>query len=441
MKKSNNEKKLEKIEKYHIWDVIPSFNDIDSVRAVGKVGLIIGLGIIYCIGLLFLTLNIPMALGVGIFVIASFLIIFHGAQFSTAYLGDMKLKTQVHMDIFKDLTFWQLKKDPSALFFTNKTDALTTGIRIFQVTILPQNIHPTFWNFLKSLSHSKVKVPFTQQAFQVPLTPNDTTKETYHASARSYRTVIYFSTHACISGVLSQHKVERLLNLLNFNTNALHIAFQSNEYHYQIKLLMGNDLLNALRTSFTQSPEVVNEPTEFKVIKELGVSFIFKLFIVLFNSILIGILLSQLFAAPLYIILLAELILGSSIVLLWWRELLSLLSTLFLTRAEEAQFVDPFYDMKFFRLKAIPDTLFLRVQQCLMGIKQIQASGAFYPVSIAKDKPARYQVGKDYSFSYTFAVEPLTSHEFNRKDYLEKCTEKALKQWDLYFNNQKKWDK
>ncbi|MFX1448992.1 MAG: hypothetical protein ACFFCG_12830, partial [Promethearchaeota archaeon] len=217
-----------------IWKVNPSYKDIDKRETLLKVCSVAMIGFLYFTILLYVTFSFTLSISITAMVLLSYILVFHKKIFSLKHLFEFK-----SFEPFQELVFWQPKYDTSLIFFTNHKDLLTTGIRIFRIRVIPENVHSNLNRFIKGL-HA-VKVPYSYQIIQKPLQiATDNSSGTQNSS---YETLVYFSTFYCVKGKISKSNLQEVVDNLREYTVSLKSAFASNFHHFNITKLSDTELV------------------------------------------------------------------------------------------------------------------------------------------------------------------------------------------------------
>jgi hypothetical protein len=123
-----------------IWRVNPSYRDINLKYSQIRSAFLIILSI-FLFYLSYLTFNnLYLSIGITIFFILGFLF----EQLLGVYRNISKAFHEiVRVDPFEDFKICKLAEDPTSILIINKKTATNLITRIFQIDILPENIHPT----------------------------------------------------------------------------------------------------------------------------------------------------------------------------------------------------------------------------------------------------------------------------------------------------------
>ena len=69
---------------------------------------------------------------------------------------------------FKNLVFWYNDNERSTLFITNRTDLNILTLNVFKVEVIPENVHSSMSQFLRTLSSKDIRISYTYQVVQKP---------------------------------------------------------------------------------------------------------------------------------------------------------------------------------------------------------------------------------------------------------------------------------
>jgi len=234
--RTDSKNDYELTDKMLIWeDHNPTILDI-STSFLKRV-LPIGIGLLYLLTITFLTKNLILAiLGMVLFEVV-FIIIFRDQFF--------RLHHQVRYDVpnpFPEHQFWQLIHDRSVLYMTHTKYEYTTGIKVFQIKILPENVRANLERFLSSLA--AIYIPFSYQVVQKPLRSS----VSKNSKGTRFQTLVYFTVFYDVKGKLTPPKLDLLNEKLSSYAIALENNFLANFHHYNIQPLNGNELANSFLT-------------------------------------------------------------------------------------------------------------------------------------------------------------------------------------------------
>jgi hypothetical protein len=129
-----------------VWKVNPSYKDVSTSETVLKATSLVVMGLLFFSSVLYSTYNLALSIGIAGIITISFIVAFHKNFFSLRHIFDSR-----SFEPFGDFVFWQAKYDKSVLFFTNHKELSTTGVRIFRINVLPENVHANTNRFFKNL--------------------------------------------------------------------------------------------------------------------------------------------------------------------------------------------------------------------------------------------------------------------------------------------------
>ncbi|MHA2290479.1 MAG: hypothetical protein ACXABG_16960, partial [Promethearchaeota archaeon] len=356
-----------------IWKANPSYKDLDKTETLLKVGSLTIIGVLYFSLLLFVTFNIIQSISITLIVLTSCILIFHKKLFSLKHLFDFR-----SFEPFQDLLFWQPKYDGSLLFFTNHKDLVTTGIKIFRIRVIPENVHANLNRFIKGL-HA-VKVPYSYQIIQKPLQIAFDNRT--GAQNSSFETIVFFSTFYRVKGRVSKSKLTEIVENLREFTASLKSAFASNFHHFKITKLSDAELVNAFRSSvIKQEVGVKNDSNENKcesIKLGTGISILKAIFllsiVVSFDLLLLP------FGLPMGVRILISVTFLVSLIVIWWRELLFQFNKGKVFKSKDFEVVDPFSGVQFFVFKKAPESVFYQVTGTIVGgFKMFNLNFSFPP--------------------------------------------------------------
>lgn len=394
-----------------VWKVNPSYKDVDKRETLLKVGSLTIIGFLYFAFLLYATFNLALSTIVSAIVVIGYVLVFHKNIFNLKHLFEFK-----SFEPFQELVFWQSKYDTSLLFFTNHKDLITTGIRIFKIRVIPENVHANLNRFIKGL-HA-VKVPYSYQIIQKPLqlaTDNNTGNQ-----ISSFETMVFFSTFYSIKGRVSKSKLTEVVDNLREYTVSLKSAFASNFHHFRITQLSDADLVNAFRSSvLKQELEVKNDPNKItcKSIKpEISSSIVKALYI--FSIVVVLDILLFVLNLPIGVRLLLSIFILVSLIAIWWRGLLFQFNKGIIFKSKEFEVVDPFSKVQFYKLGSIPESIFYQVEGKIVGgLKMLNINFTYPPAYCTPDKFYEALIREGMPFTVTFQLKPLSFNQFDKEGF------------------------
>lgn len=394
-----------------IWKVNPSYKDVDKRESLLKVGSLAIIGFLYFAFLLYATFNFGLSIIITVIVVISYILVFHKKIFSLKHLFEFK-----SFEPFQELVFWQPNYDTSLLFFTNHKDLLTTGIKIFRIRVIPENVHANLNRFIKGL-HA-VKVPYSYQIIQKPL--QTTTDNEAGTQNSSFETVVFFSTFYCVKGRISKSKLTDVVDNLREYTVSLKSAFASNFHHFRITQLSDTELVNAFRSSVLKKDIEVENDTNKKMsnsFKSEISSSIVKAIFILSIVVSLDLLLLVLNLSIGMRILLSLFFLGS-LIAIWWRELLFQFNKGKLFKSKDFEMVDPFSKIQFYKSNKAPESIFYQIPGNIVGaLKMFNLHFSYPPSYCTPDKFYEALIREGMSFTVTFQLKPLSFNQFDKEGF------------------------
>ena len=433
------------VRKMLIWkEQIPAI--IDNTTSLFKPIAIVGIGLLYLFGLTFLTQNLTLAILGLILYHLSFIYIFRDQFFRFQRLVRYEIPNP-----FPDYQFWLLNSDKGILYVTHTKEHFTTGLKLFQITIFPENVKANLERFVSTLASTYI--PFSYQVVQKRLRSSLSSRNSKNNEPR-FQTLVYFAVFYDIKGKLTPPKMDILNKRLMQYSVALENNFLANFHHYHIKPLKGKELASAFSTFILSPPplpQVDQETIKSKTVKvstteenmkeehnghigKISFTSIFKLIWVLgvmfsLDLVWIGLMI------PLGYRILSFAGIGIMLYLQWIPSLRSLYqkNPIELTFSDEAYEIDLFAGVSFFKLPRMSDTLFYQTQDGIVGgIKLLHIHYASVPIIplayIGHHMPPTTKVyealiQQHIPFTYTLQALPTSYSgliQFSR--YLEKPT-------------------
>jgi len=394
-----------------VWKVNPSYKDINKKETLLKASSLAIVGFLYFAFVLYATFNFALSITVTAIVVISYVLVFHKNIFSLKHLFEFR-----SFEPFQELIFWQPKYDTSLLFFTNHKDFITTGIRIFKIRVIPENVHANLNRFIKGL-HA-VKAPYSYQIIQKPLQISINNSTGNRNS--SFETVIFFSTFYSVKGRISKSKLVELVDNIQEYTFSLKSAFSSNFHHFKITQLSGTELVNAFRISVLKQETEVGENSNrvncetFK----LNISNSIVKAIYLLSIVIVLDLLRLIFNLPIGMRLLLNLFILITLIAIWWRELLFQLNKGKLFKSKDIEVVDPFSKVQFYKSSKTPESIFYQVEGKIVGgIKMLNMNFAYPPSYCTPDKFYEALIREGMPFTVTLQLKPLSFNQFDKEGF------------------------
>lgn len=393
-----------------IWLSNPAYDDISSRESILKSASLVAIGLLFFISVLYATYNLVLSISIAGIVTISFIAAFRKNIFSLRHAFDSR-----PFEPFRDIVFWRAKDVKSVLYFTNRKELSTTGFKSFKVKILPENIRENLNWFSKGLQ--KLKVPFSYQIIQKPL---QTIKNSDGSESSTFETIIYFNTFYNIKGRITKSKLARVVDKLKEYAISLDSAFTSNFHHFKMVELSGETLLYAYRIAVLKqdieigkdSKKISCKTEELKTIHIiLKASYVLAIVICLDRLLLI-------FNLPILTQSLATFTILVAILLIWWREVFFFLSKSKLFQSNAIQIVEPFSDVKFFKVPEAPETIFYQVEgKIIGGIKINNMHFAYPPPYCLPSKFYQALIKNKMPFTATIQLTPLDFDEFDKEGF------------------------
>jgi len=416
------DKKRVKLEKLNIWSANPAFKDISKIYSTSRFIVIYGLIAFIIVLTYFLESNLFFSIGVGIAILFFFIIAFHDQFFIFSHLFSFFFRKNAEIKPFKNFIFWYDKNDPTVLFLSNRKDLVHTGLRIFQINIIPENVHASTTHFIKALSDKELMIPFSYQIAHRPIIASS--KENLHSTG-SFSTSIFFCTYYYIKGLLTGIKRKKLLYKLNTYTDTMKTNLISDFHHFQIELLSKERLVNALRTFFLKGIDVSSKDTSYTYsIKKNILGFIAKISFLLFIISYLDLLLIQLHVNILYFVLLNGIVLIVFIIM-FWRSLLFH----HVINSKNSEIVDPVAGVKFYYYREHPDSIFLYVDnRILVDWKMFNLKNCAFPMYTHLNKFMQTILELKIPFTYSLITAPMSFDQFYEEGlkYIRKKIVKKL---------------
>ena len=222
--KGNENNKAPTTNYLNIWSYNPSYKDINSSLVTIKTIFMTAILMFFSLSSYFLFLNLSISIGISIIVLIGFVMAFQDEFFFLKNVISFNFRRFTVFNPFKDIRFWRLKEDPTSIFLTNSNDLMTTGLRIFKIDVIAENVHPVISQFVKALNTAQI--PYSYQIVQNPSI--DTSIDDMEPikryqklnSLKSFQTSIYFSVFYSVKGVLNRFKLKQIQDSLKYYSNA-----------------------------------------------------------------------------------------------------------------------------------------------------------------------------------------------------------------------------
>ncbi|MFX0155114.1 MAG: hypothetical protein ACFE9Q_11355 [Candidatus Hodarchaeota archaeon] len=439
--RKNKLKKVEKTEEedgqknkyFDIWDVNPSFKDINNVLTIVKTIFLSVLTFSVILSSYIINHNPLISTVIGIFLLCIFIVVFHDQFFLLRNLFSFTFANKTIFNPFEHLVFWYDRNEYSTLYCTDRNDLTHLVLRIFEVKVIPQNIHPTIKQFIKALSSKRIRIPFSYQVIQKPIINVFDKESTRYSSLRSiesFTTSIYFSIFYHCKGILTEKKLERMRYYIKKYTNTLKSNFVANFHHFKIILLSDTALINALRTFFikeevTTSIGLVNKKkllngNSFSILRK---ALFIIVIIVYFDYILFSISINMIY------VICINCLISIGFLMIWWRAVFFQITKSKLLHTENCVLVDPFKNIHFYKLREFPFSLFLQINNhLLLGLKMVNLKYILKSPFCLAEKFFESLNNYKLSFSYTLRNKPIGYYEFYKHglNYVHEETQQKL---------------
>ncbi|MFX0147508.1 MAG: hypothetical protein ACFE8E_07125 [Candidatus Hodarchaeota archaeon] len=412
-----------------IWDIHPSYSDTNNIFAIFKAVYLVIIGIVFAICVYLLSKNIYVALGSAILLIIIFSLIFRESFFRLKGLFQFQ-----SINPFKDIIFWIISNDSETIYYTNKVDLLTVGLTLFRIEVVPETVHANIIQFLRSLSAVEPTIPFSFQVIQ--------------RKQRSgvFPVTIYFSVFSSISGILSEQKILQLRNdLFTFRTR-IQSSFGANFHHFKVKILSGQELIRAFRSTFMQKEiELPENLGDFQpILKANKKDYLIKGLFTLGLFVFLNVSFALFRIMFLYIVLINAIILVANF-FLYWRDVLFHITKHNVFFYENVNIINPFRDVKFYYFHKTPYILFSHTQdQELTGTMIFNVNQVTDPAYCSFSKfysGINAPESKPIPFIYTVISTPRTFAQFDKEcfKYVNDKTNYELNTYVTREINEKNW--
>ena len=415
---THEDKSEEDKEYLNIWDANPAFKDINIKRSIIRSLSLLIMALTFIISLYILTNNLRTSVGLGIFFIIIFVIVFHDEFFYLQTLFSYFFRRRVSFDPFEQYEFWFSKDDPTTLFTYNKKDLITVAMRIYSIEVIPENVNPNIKRFVQSLSVKDVRISYSYQVVQRPIInlfdKNASQQETIN-SFSSKIGKIYFTVFCDIKGMLTNNKIERLDYFIKEYSSILKSNIVVNFHHFKAKLLSDNALVNALRLLYTRVDSNENKGKSKKTIKSFNGYIFFKLLVLCFILIYTGWFIFHALISNFLFVLIIDGIITLFMIFFWWRSVLFGISRRKLIKTPEIVLVSPFKDVKFYIIRKFPYSLFMHIDnRLLLGMKMVNLKHMYKSSYCKFDRLIEALNNHSINFTYTLKNEPLDYYYFEK---------------------------
>lgn len=399
-----------------IWDVNPSFKDINIKRSIIKVIMLIFITVFLIVSFYVLTNSIRTSIGLGIFFLVVFIIIFHDEFF---YLQSFMLYlfgSRVGFNPFEHYAFWLNTDDPKTLFVYNKKDLIIMALRIYSIEVIPENVHPTIDQFVRSFSIKNIRISYSYQLVQRPIINlfdrNAPRQETIHPYGSAIGK-IYFTVFCDTKGILSTHKLDHLEDSIKKYSNKLRANIVSNFHHFKSRILSDEELLNAVRLLYVRAGTEEYEIKSKDTLTESYGYIFFKLLILIFLLVYTSWFIYEVIIPNVLLIIIIDGIIVFFIIFFWWRSILFGITRRKLIKTNTLALVSPFKGVRYYTIRRFPYSLFMYIDnRLLIGMKIVNLKFLHSsPFHLFGRFIEALNSNKIY-FTYTLKNEPLDYYYF-----------------------------
>ena len=395
---------------YSVWNVFPSYKDIDNTDTLKKAISFVVIELAFFASLLLATVNFLLSISATVVIGVSFVLVFRKNFFSLRHLLEFG-----SFNPFQNLIFWQTEYDKSVLYYTNRADMVTTGVSSLKVGVMAENVGPTLLTFIKGLH--KNRTPYTYQVIHKPL---QIIESQVYGKKSTFETLILFSTYYRVSGRITKSKLIRLVNELRLSTTALKTGISSNFHHFQISSLTGQELVESFRSTVLKRDVPIESNSKKITCKtvrpKLGTSIARASYLV---ALVVALDLSLLFFnLSLFYRFLLNLGIITLLLLVWWQELFFQLSKGKLFKSKEIGVIDPFAKIEFYKSKKIPETIFYQIEgKTTGGIKMANLYFCSPPPYCNPSKFYESLNKENMPFTVSFQLRPLNFEKFDEEGF------------------------
>jgi len=404
----------------NIWDMNPSFKDISSNQSIPQTIFLFGITLVIIITMYLVSQHLLISVVVGLIFCSAFILIFHDEIYLLRHFFQFVVRNKMLFSPFEDLIFWYKNDDTATFYMSNRKDLVHVAMRIYQIKTIAENIHPTVYNFVKAMASKNIRLSYSYQIVQKPiihLFNKDKTRENVLKSVQSRGSTIYFAVFREGKGILTEHKQDRMGYNIRQDSATLKSNLVSNFHHFQAELLAGNALVNAIRTLYLKEEVSTfrNPVDKRKALYSSNSHFFLKFTVSIGLMIYICIVLLSLNFFFLYIIGINTLLI-TGIIMLWWRSLLFEFTKSKLISTNDVVIAKPFHNIRFYRIKKSPHSLFLHIEnRLLIGMKLVNLKYAYYKAYCNLESFIESLNNHKINFCYTVKNQPLNFSEFYHK--------------------------
>lgn len=368
------------------------------------------------ISMYILTQNLIISITIGLLCSIIFITIFHSEVYRLRYSLSLAFRRRVSFNPFEDIVFWYNKNDIATLYLSNRKDLNHVAIRIFQIDVIPENVHSAVHQFVKALSSKNSRISYSYQIIQKPIIPifqKNSSREIVLKSMQSRVTSIYFTLFYHTKGILSTNKIDRMQYFIIKYSNTLKSNFVSWFHHFQASLLSGTTLINAVRSIFIQNDSNnFHSENKKKILKRYNSYTLNKLLLCVVLILYVDYILFFMNLLIIFIIVI-NLSFIISLVLIWWRSLLFQFTKSRLLKEDDILVENPFNKVLFYRIKEFPYSLFLHIDnRLLIGLKMVNLKYVYQTPFCLLGRFIESLNNHKISFSYTLKNQPLSYYDF-----------------------------
>lgn len=426
-----------------LWDVHPSFKDINSTRSITKTVFLLVLTFVVILSSYLIHHNLFISTLIGILFGIVFIVIFHDEFFLLQNLFRLPFSHKTLIDPFDHMVFWYDTDDPSTLYISNRNDLTNIALRVFKVEVVPENVHPTIKLFMKSLSTKNIRLPFSYQVVQTPVVNSTNQGSKRYISLRSTESFInsiYFTVFYPSTGIINEKKIEQMRFYIKKFSTILKSNIVANFHHFKTSILSDTDLINAIRTLFVKgTPSTATKVVDKRSTLNSNSSSVLRKFLFCIVAIVYFIYALLSLEIPLIYVIGINLVFMAIIFKIWWRSLFFQLTKNKLIHTENYAVVNPFENIHFYKIREFSHTLFLHIDnQLLIGMRMVNLKYIFNNPFCLLEKFFESLNNHRLSFSYTIKNKPIRYYDFY-KHGLKKVHEKLQKQlrWEKIPNKAK----
>ena len=386
-----------------IWDLNPSFHDINHSRTSFQILFMVFSSFFYFITSFLLIGSVMFSV-----ILSSLELLLFFVLFRDYFLLANKKENLFSKSLHKDFIYWAINSENRMFFITNKIGGRTTGIKGFRIDLLPENVEGNMKGFINALYSNNI--PFTLQIVQNPLLTDN------NKNSKAFRLSIYlFVFHSFIKKP-SVKCLKEASSILEFYSIGIQNSFISNFHHSRLAILELNELLCAIRTLFLKTSLPQNDNFEVDGVEIINLKkFLKRLFFIITYLALMSLILSLLKYSPIFILM--SIIIGSSLFLILIKgELIILLSKDNILKSSLIKFLNPFKGIRLFKLRNISDVIFFTQDDSILGgIKLFQLNQILHPPYCLVNKFYQPLIKFKLSYSTSFTSIPIDFLTFYKR--------------------------